>query len=371
MKGSASLWLTLAMLIALGVGAREYGPQAWQAFRLLRAQDDPDALASIRLGETMDAPRLADALGKALEEGDIDLAVSYATLAEQLALPLPEHLRSNLTEAQRLGPAARRQAGEFLQGAVSGKAESDAAMVGAIAADLSGLGDIRDLALEARKFQQGEEPDQLVIGLALVGLTVTGATILSMGSAAPARVGVSTVKVAARSGRLSRPLLAAATRISREAVDTDQLRLVLQGARALDLPAAKAAASAALRPGAAAQLTRLAGDTATIGTKAGSRAALEALSIGRNSDDLARIASLSAKRGSATRAILKTLGLGAIALTGSILTLAGWAMTGLIWAFAALLLIARLLKGAASMVAAVVPPYRQNSAPNRAAELGE
>jgi hypothetical protein len=78
-----------------------------------------------------------------------------------------------------------------------GEGATGAGLAGVVASDLTGIGDVRDLIHQGQKMSRGEEPDQLVLGLAAVGLAVTGATILSVGAALPARAGVSTIKVAA------------------------------------------------------------------------------------------------------------------------------------------------------------------------------
>ena len=60
--------------------------------------------------------------------------------------------------------------------------------------DVTGYGDLRDLAREGRKALRGEPVDQLTVGLAAVGLTLTAATVLSVGAVLPAHNGASAVK---------------------------------------------------------------------------------------------------------------------------------------------------------------------------------
>jgi hypothetical protein len=68
-------------------------------------------------------------------------------------------------------------------------------------------------------------------------------------------------------------------------------------------------------------------------TKAGSRAAIEGLKLAEEPKDLGRLASLAAAKGGKTRAVLKLLGRGAIALTTGLFDLALWVF----WALAHLL----------------------------------
>ena len=77
-----------------------------------------------------------------------------------------------------------------------------ASLSGTVAGDLFVFGDIRDVVREGKRLATGEEADQLVLGLAAVGLAVTAATYVSVGGAAPVRAGLTMVKDARKVGRL-------------------------------------------------------------------------------------------------------------------------------------------------------------------------
>ena len=49
----------------------------------------------------------------------------------------------------------------------------------------------------------GEPADELVLGLAGVGLAVTAGTYASLGAGAPGRIGLTVVKAARKTGRMS------------------------------------------------------------------------------------------------------------------------------------------------------------------------
>ena len=70
-----------------------------------------------------------------------------------------------------------------------------------------------------------------------------------------------------------------------------------------------------------------------IASKAGTRAALEGLKVADNSRDLARVARLAEARGGQTLAILKSLGRGAIAMTGALLKLVWWGALALVYLY--------------------------------------
>ena len=188
----------LAALLALVGGASFWlAPPVLDAWQQLSAQDDPEALTERGLRAEFTAVRLQTELESALDTDDVDLAASFIALGIQQDLPVPPALRERYQAATTPAAVAICNAREFYHGARFGEGATGAGLAGDVASDLTGIGDVRDLIHQGQKMSRGEEPDQLVLGLAAVGLAVTGATILSVGAALPARAGVSTIKVAA------------------------------------------------------------------------------------------------------------------------------------------------------------------------------
>jgi hypothetical protein len=74
-------------------------------------------------------------------------------------------------------------------------------------------------------------------------------------------------------------------------------------------------------------LMRAIGDVGRVQSKAGTQAALDALKIAQGPRDLSRMARLAEAKGTRTRAILRTLGRGAIFLTASAFSLFSWLFT--------------------------------------------
>jgi hypothetical protein len=82
-------------------------------------------------------------------------------------------------------------------------------------------------------------------------------------------------------------------------------------------------------------LFRLTRDVGRVQTKAGTRAAFDGLKLADNPREMARVAKLAEKQGGKTRAVLKFLGRGAIALTAAAFDLALWIVWAvlLVWGF--------------------------------------
>ena len=327
-------------------GGSLVAPHAAQSWRLLAAQEDPAELSALRLFKQFDAETLNDELRQALNSGDVDLAQSFAELAAQQTLQMQPVLAERLTAASGAGESLKRSTSEFYTGALSGDGESGAGIAGVIAADLTGVGDVRDLIREGGKVSRGEQPDRLVLGLAGVGLVITGATIASFGAASPARAGVSTLKAAALTGRLSKPLAAQLTRIVGQSVDMANLGREASAAARLDLSAAREGARSAVRTQPLLRIRGMAEDVTSIGRRAGVRAASQSLALAQDASELRKISRLTAVRGGATRAVLKVLGRSAFAIGSGAALLTGWVMAGVAWMWMGLLLALALVKGA-------------------------
>jgi hypothetical protein len=183
---------------------------------------------------------------------------------------------------------------------------------------------LRDIARETTNLARGEKADELILGLACVGLAITAGTYATLGAGAPARAGISTLKAAGKGGRMSAGLTQAIARPLREVVDTAALAKSLTGGALLQPAVAIRGVRQAVKVDKARDLVRLAGDIGQVQGKAGTRAALDGMRIAQSGKDVTRLARLAEKKGLQTRAILKLLGRGAIALTIGAWQLASW-----------------------------------------------
>lgn len=319
----------LTLFATLVAGTPFLLPLAKESVKLVAARDDPAALADLGLSgfTAHDAER---GIRDALAADDGDLAASYLALADARDLAVPPALRQEVAATQTGTAQAVRSAKAFGMGFVTGQPEDLAGFAGAAASDLMVWGDIRDASREGLKLARGEDPDQLILGLSAFGLAVSAGTYATMGASLPVRVGISLVKVAKRTGRLSAQLARSLTRAVREAVDFSALRRLAAHPGAVD----GAALKSVVRGDRVAGLTRMLDDTARIQAKAGTRAALEGMKVAEGGHDLSRVARLAEAKSGQTLAILKTLGRGAIAITGALLHLVWWAFVVAAWLFA-------------------------------------
>ena len=107
-------------------------------------------------------------------------------------------------------------------------------------------------------------------------------------------------------------------------------------------------------------LVRLVSDVGRVQTKAGTQAALDGLKLAEGPREMSRIAALAEKKGSKTRAILKTLGRGAILLSVASFNLAAWVLGAILTLFG---FVSSAKAGGRARDAAGISPARRNARP--------
>jgi hypothetical protein len=325
-----------------GIAAVALLPQAIESGWLLLVQDDPAALAERKLDRAFNAEIAAREIEAALAANDPDLAHSFVELARDRNVTLAPGLEARVDAAVKDANGALATAGNFTRGLIVGEPDDLVSLAGTALGDLFVFGDIRDAIREGSRMAQGQEADHLILGLAAVGIAVTAGTYASVGTAAPARMGLSLVKAARKTGRISSRMAESVTRSLRSAVDTQALRKAFSASSLADPALAVRAAREAVKVEKADDLFRLARDVGTVQGKAGTRAALDGLKIADNPRQMARVAKLAEKQGGKTRATLKLLGRGAIALTVAAFDLSLWVL----WAVLTLFGFVASMKGA-------------------------
>jgi hypothetical protein len=214
---------------------------------------------------------------------------------------------------------------------VTGDTDDLASFSGTVAGDLFVFGDIRDVVVQGRQLALGEEVDGLVLGLAAVGLAVTAGTYASVGAASPARAGLTLLKGARKSARISAGLTDFARRSAVEMIDTGLLRRAVANASVMRPVESFGAIKASVRTEKAGLLVAAVKDVGRVSEKAGLRAGLDIVKVADNPKDLARAAKLAEGKGTQTRAILKVLGRGALFLAAGAFNLASWVFSALVF----------------------------------------
>src|SRR5262245_14161621 len=105
-----------------------------------------------------------------------------------------------------------RKGKELLRGALVGEGDSLEALIGAIAADMFVVGDVRDLVIQGGRLAVDGDSDELILALSAVGVLTTVMPEVDWIAAF--------LKVAKKAGALTRRMTEALVRIIRRATDT-------------------------------------------------------------------------------------------------------------------------------------------------------
>jgi hypothetical protein len=292
------------------------------------AQDDPVRLNDHALARSFNADVARQEIEAALKADDADLAQSFLDLARDRRVTVDPALVARVEVANSASAAAKRAAGSFAQGLIVGEPADVASLAGTALGDLFVFGDIRDAIREGARMAQGEPVDELVLGLAGVGIALTAGTYATLGAGAPARIGVSVLKAARKTGRMTTQMSQYLGRTLRELVDWTALRRAIGNASVTEPATAVRAVREAVKVEKSRDLMRMVGDVGRVQSKAGTQAALDGLRIAQGPRDVARLARLADAKGNRTRAILKMFGRGALFLAASAFNLAWW----IVWA---------------------------------------
>jgi len=319
-------------------------PRSLEALAWHQTADDPPALAKLGLRQALTPARTAEEIEATLAGNDVDLAASFVALADREGVAVDPSQRARVMAAADASHAPGQITQDFAQGFARGEAATLPGYAGMVAGDLTAYGDIRDLWREGTKLWAGQPYDELVLGLAAVGLALTGITVATIGSALPARGGVTLVKAARKSGRLSPALAASTARVLHVAVDLKALHDAVRSAARLDVARARQGVRTAVRPAALGRLRAVADDSLVLYRRAGARTTQDALGLAHDAGEVRKAARLAEHYGGSTRAVLKILGRGALVLVGSLMTFAGWMLAGVVWLWATVLGVAALTR---------------------------
>jgi hypothetical protein len=341
--------MRLLMIAAgiFGIAAVALLPRAIESGWLLLVQDDPVGLADRKLARSFNSEAATREIEAALAADDAELAKSFVELARDRNVAVAPALIAKVDAAVEKAAGALKTAETFTRGLIVGEPDDLVSLAGTALGDLFVVGDIRDAVREGTRYAQGQEVDHLILGLSAVGIAVTAGTYVSLGTGAPARVGLSLVKAARKTGRISARMAESVTRTLRSVIDGPALRKAIDSASATNPAATARAVREAVKIEKADDLFRLTRNVGEVQAKAGTRAALEGLKISDSPREMARVAKLAEKQGGKTRAILKFLGRGAIALTVAAFDLSLWVL----WAALTLFGFVSAAKGAVERAA--------------------
>jgi len=266
----------------------------------------------------------------ALERDDIDDADMYVEIANFMNYELPPETLAKLDDAHALSATVVRNTWQFGEGFATGEADTNAGLAGAVASDLTVVGDVRDIAGEGGKMLRGEPHSDLILGLSVVGIGVTAATIATGGGGVVVKAGVSLMKAAKRTGRLTAEFAQSLTRLTTEAVNMPMLRQTLRATDLTDLKKAEQVFTAYGRNVRGSKLVPVLGKLGDLNNAVGPAETVRLMRFVKTTENLDDVTGMTKRFGVKTRGIMELTGKTALRSFKTSFKLLEWVAEG-IW----------------------------------------
>lgn len=250
-----------------------------------------------------------------IDKKEFDDARMYLAIAQSNHYPIDINRYSQIIAKQDTQfSRVSKKTSQFVSGFFSGKSESAAGIAGAISADFTVVGDVRDLHKEYKKQQKGEEVNELIVALSGVGVGLTALTVGSFGSAAPAKSGVSLIKLASKTRRLSSRFQKKIVQLGKRVFDWGLFTRLLKESPSISkkLKQIPRAAKKAYHPKAIDPLKKIAKQVNSVRKSTSVTDTLYLLKYVETTDDLRHLEKISLKYGTKTKGMMKLVGKGAL-----------------------------------------------------------
>jgi hypothetical protein len=265
----------------------------------------------------------------ALERDDIDEADMYVEIARFMSYELPPETLTKLDDAHALSATVVRNTWEFGEGFATGSADTNAGLAGAVASDLTVVGDVRDIAAEGTKYLRGEPYSELILGLSVVGIGVTAATIATGGGGVIVKAGVSLMKAARRTNRLTSEFATALTKLSNEAVNMPLLRQTLRSTDLTDLKRTQDVFTAYGRNVRASRIVPVLSRLGELNAAVGPAETVRLMRFVKTTENLDDVAGMTKRFGIKSRGIIELTGKAALRSFKTSFKLIEWVAEGL------------------------------------------
>jgi len=288
----------LATIASLVLSGYALAPKAMQIAQVLGLRDDPAKVLLYRISN-LDKPVYDREIALALDKDDPELARSLADLAREQNMVIDTATLQKITEAEQF--SVTRSTRQLFTGAVTGEADSPTAFAGALAADLTVVGDVRDLTQQAFAYP---DQDNLTVTLAATGIILTGATAFTVGTSTAGKVGVSAIKAARKLKRLSKGLERQLVGLASDAVDTRLLKTLTRDLGNWNFRAAFDGTRRLIKPRVVDEIAETGGALGQVFGKQGYRATLQVLEAADDTTDVRKLRRVSDTLGTKFRGAL-------------------------------------------------------------------
>jgi len=176
---------------------------AWWSYVALEYESQEQNLTH-SLQEKVNTNYFDEHILKSIKEENFDDVLMYQDLAGLLGRKLLPSTLSEIEGHNGVLDTSWRNVKAFTSGFLKGESESAVGMSGSIASDLTLYGDLRDLNKEGRKYMDDQPYDAFILNISLVGVGLSASQLLTVGASTPLKVGASVLKVAKKTGKLTK-----------------------------------------------------------------------------------------------------------------------------------------------------------------------
>jgi len=273
----------------------------------------PDLATQLR--QSVNEKQINQAIQLSINNKEFDDARMYLAIAESNHYAVDTKRYSRQIEKQDTQlTRISKNASQFITGFFSGQSENAAGIAGAVSADFTVVGDVRDLHTEYKKQQNGEQVNELIVALSGAGIGLTAITVGSFGSAAPAKSGVSLIKLASKTRRLSARFQKQLLILGKRVFDWKLFSRMVKESPSFTktLKQIPRAAKKAYHPKAVDPLKTIAKQVNSVRKSTSITDTLYLLKYVETTDDLRHLEKISLKYGTKTKGMMKLVGKGAL-----------------------------------------------------------
>lgn len=251
---------------------------------------------------------------ESINKSEFDDAKNYLRIAKDHQIDLDyDQFRTQIKQQDKPLKRIVKNASDFATGFVKGKSENLAGIAGAVSADFTVVGDVRDLRSEYQKHQEGKPVNELIVALSGMGVGLTAMTVSSLGAAAPAKTGASTIKLAIKSQRLTSRFQKQLLKLGRNVFNWPVFTQTVKQDKSINN--IRRAVKTAYQPKAIKPLQKVATRVNSIRKSSSTADALYMLKYVENTDDLRHLEKITLKHGTKTKGLFKLLGKGVIRIS--------------------------------------------------------
>jgi len=196
---------------------------AWWSYTNMEYESKEQNLTK-QLKQKVTSSYLDRYISQAIADENFDDVTMYAGLASMLDINLSSVTLDSIEQNNGFFEKSWRNVKAFGSSFLSGKSDSVVGMSGSIVSDMTLYGDLRDLKVEGTKYNNNEEYDKFILQLSLVGIGLSATQLFSVGASTPLKVGASVMKVAKKSGNITKSFSKILSKRLGKSVDTKVLK---------------------------------------------------------------------------------------------------------------------------------------------------